>query len=185
MTRGEYTTVIVGAVGVGKSALTIQFINEVFVGDYDPTIEDSYRKQLVVDNMACLLTILDTAGSEEFHSIRDLNLRQADGCVVTFSITDKKSYTESLSMRNAVLRAHDCDDYPTVYVATKSDLEEHRQVSKDEALAVAKKWNAPYIETSAKTGVNVQQVFHESVRTIRALSGKQDTQTSKSKCSLL
>ena len=50
--------------GVGKSALTIQLIQNHFVDEYDPTIEDSYRKQVVIDGETCLLDILDTAGQE-------------------------------------------------------------------------------------------------------------------------
>lgn len=52
--------------GVGKSALTIQLIQNHFVDEYDPTIEDSYRKQVVIDGETCLLDILDTAGQEEY-----------------------------------------------------------------------------------------------------------------------
>ena len=57
----EYKLVVVGAGGVGKSALTIQLIQNHFVDEYDPTIEDSYRKQVVIDGETCLLDILDTA----------------------------------------------------------------------------------------------------------------------------
>jgi GTPase KRas protein len=53
-------------VGVGKSALTIQFIQSHFVDEYDPTIEDSYRKQCVIDDEVALLDVLDTAGQEEY-----------------------------------------------------------------------------------------------------------------------
>ncbi|CAH8519635.1 unnamed protein product [Schistosoma mattheei] len=62
----EYKLVVVGAGGVGKSALTIQLIQNHFVEEYDPTIEDSYRKQMVIDGEICLLDILDTAGQEEY-----------------------------------------------------------------------------------------------------------------------
>lgn len=48
--------------GVGKSALTVQFVRNVFVSTYDPTIEDTYRKPLVIDGQHCLVEILDTAG---------------------------------------------------------------------------------------------------------------------------
>jgi len=58
----EYKLVIVGGGGVGKSALTIQLIQGHFVDEYDPTIEDSYRKQVTIDANTCLLDILDTAG---------------------------------------------------------------------------------------------------------------------------
>ena len=60
----EYKIVVLGSGGVGKSALTVQFVQGIFVEKYDPTIEDSYRKQVVIDGETCLLDILDTAGQE-------------------------------------------------------------------------------------------------------------------------
>jgi Ras-related protein Rap-1A len=58
----EYKIVVLGSGGVGKSALTIQFIQGSFVEKYDPTIEDSYRKHVEIDGKAAMLDILDTAG---------------------------------------------------------------------------------------------------------------------------
>lgn len=63
------TTARAAAGGVGKSALTIQLIQNHFVDEYDPTIEDSYRKQVVIDGETCLLDILDTAGQEEYRYV--------------------------------------------------------------------------------------------------------------------
>jgi small GTP-binding protein len=65
----QYKLVVVGGGGVGKSALTIQFIQGHFVDDYDPTIEDSYRKQCVIDDEVALLDVLDTAGQEEYQYV--------------------------------------------------------------------------------------------------------------------
>lgn len=59
----EYKLVVLGSGGVGKSALTVQFVQSIFVEKYDPTIEDSYRKQIDVDGQQCMLEILDTAGT--------------------------------------------------------------------------------------------------------------------------
>jgi len=75
----QYKLVVVGGGGVGKSALTIQFIQGHFVDDYDPTIEDSYRKQCVIDDEVALLDILDTAGQEEYHAMREQYMRTGEG----------------------------------------------------------------------------------------------------------
>uniref|UniRef100_A0A673JJ57 HRas proto-oncogene, GTPase n=1 Tax=Sinocyclocheilus rhinocerous TaxID=307959 RepID=A0A673JJ57_9TELE len=80
----EYKLVVVGAGGVGKSALTIQLIQNHFVDEYDPTIEDSYRKQVVIDGETCLLDILDTAGQEEYSAMRDQYMRTGFKEKVTF-----------------------------------------------------------------------------------------------------
>jgi small GTP-binding protein len=63
----EYKIVVLGSGGVGKSALTVQFVQGIFVEKYDPTIEDSYRKQVEVDGQQCMLEILDTAGTVNKH----------------------------------------------------------------------------------------------------------------------
>eukprot|EP00003_Mantamonas_plastica_P019997 TRINITY_DN3238_c2_g1_i2.p2 TRINITY_DN3238_c2_g1~~TRINITY_DN3238_c2_g1_i2.p2 ORF type:complete len:143 (+),score=30.01 TRINITY_DN3238_c2_g1_i2:33-431(+) len=66
-----FRVVVVGGGGVGKSAMTIQYVNQKFVAEYDPTIEDSYRKQTTVDGQDAVLDILDTAGQEEYKTIQD------------------------------------------------------------------------------------------------------------------
>lgn len=67
----EYKIVVLGSGGVGKSAITVQFVQGIFVEKYDPTIEDSYRKQVEFDGQQCMLEILDTAGtvinSNDYH----------------------------------------------------------------------------------------------------------------------
>lgn len=59
----RFIILVLGSGGVGKSALTVQFVQGIFVEKYDPTIEDSYRKQVEVEGQQCMLEILDTAGT--------------------------------------------------------------------------------------------------------------------------
>merc|ERR1711911_343898 len=87
-----YKLVVVGAGGVGKSALTIQLIQNHFVDEYDPTIEDSYRKQVVIDGETCLLDILDTAGQEEYSAMRDQYMRTGEGFLLVFAVNNAKSF---------------------------------------------------------------------------------------------
>merc|ERR1712184_213120 len=89
-----YRVVVVGGGGVGKSALTIQFIQSYFVTDYDPTIEDSYQKQCVIDGTVAKLDILDTAGQEEFSAMREQYMRSGEGFLLVFSLSDRKSFEE-------------------------------------------------------------------------------------------
>ncbi len=65
----EYKLVVLGRGGVGKSCLTMRFVSNQFLEEYDPTIEDSYRKRVCIDDESCLLDILDTAGPEEYRSV--------------------------------------------------------------------------------------------------------------------
>ena len=80
--------------GVGKSALTIQLIQNHFVEEYDPTIEDSYRKQVVIDGETCLLDILDTASQEEYSAMRDQYMRTGEGFLIVFAVNNAKSFED-------------------------------------------------------------------------------------------
>ncbi|KAK7713035.1 Ras-related protein rsr1 [Botryosphaeria dothidea] len=73
MSQREYHIVVLGSGGVGKSCLTAQFVQNVWIESYDPTIEDSYRKAIDVDGRSVVLEILDTAGTEQFTAMRYLS----------------------------------------------------------------------------------------------------------------
>eukprot|EP01084_Bolivina_argentea_P056829 103936_1 len=90
----EYKIVVLGGGGVGKSALTIRLVTDNFLDEYDPTIEDSYRKQVEIDNRPALLDILDTAGQEEFSSMQDQWMREGKGFLLVYSITSTATFDE-------------------------------------------------------------------------------------------
>eukprot|EP01086_Lenisia_limosa_P008480 TRINITY_DN2_c0_g3_i1.p1 TRINITY_DN2_c0_g3~~TRINITY_DN2_c0_g3_i1.p1 ORF type:complete len:187 (-),score=73.97 TRINITY_DN2_c0_g3_i1:103-663(-) len=163
----EYKLVVVGGGGVGKSALTIQLIQNHFVDEYDPTIEDSYRKQVIIDDETCLLDILDTAGQEEYSAMRDQYMRTGEGFICVYSITSRSSFDEVTSFRDQIIRVKDCDKVPLVVVGNKCDLESERNVNAVEGRELAKTFGCPFLETSAKTRVNVEEAFYDLVREIR------------------
>ena len=183
----EYKLVIVGGGGVGKSALTIMFIQNHFIEEYDPTIEDSYRKQTVLDNEACLLDILDTAGQEEYSAMRDSYMRTGQGFLCVYAINSRNSFAEIAEFRDQMLRAKDSDEVPMILVGNKSDLEESREVTLEEGQSLAKSFGCPHIEASARLRVNVEETFYELVREIRKnTNSKLPTKPSKkSACALL
>lgn len=163
----EYKLVVVGAGGVGKSALTIQLIQNHFVDEYDPTIEDSYRKQVVIDGETCLLDILDTAGQEEYSAMRDQYMRTGEGFLLVYAINNAKSFEDIAVYREQIRRVKDSDDVPMVLVGNKSDLHA-RSVDTEEARQVAQNYNISFIETSAKTRQGVDDAFYNLVRAIRS-----------------
>ena len=163
----EYKVVVVGSGGVGKSALTISFVQNHFVEEYDPTIEDSYRKQITVDDVACYLNILDTAGQEEYSAMRDQYMRTGQGFLLVFSLTTRSTFEEVNDLHNKILQAKDSDKVPLVLVGNKEDLKDEHQVSYKEAADLARSFGAPFMTTSAKTRHNVDETFFELVREIR------------------
>ncbi|KAI1433582.1 ras-domain-containing protein [Xylaria sp. CBS 124048] len=147
----EYHVVVMGAGGVGKSCLTAQFVHNEWIESYDPTIEDSYRTQMTVDQRQVILEILDTAGTDQFVAMRDLYMKTGQGFLLVFSITSVASLNEIAGLRDEILRIKDDDNVPIVICGNKSDLEEHRAVPRARGFEVSQSWGAPYYETSART----------------------------------
>lgn len=185
----EYKLVIVGGGGVGKSALTIQLIQNHFIDEYDPTIEDSYRKQVTIDDETCLLDILDTAGQEEYSAMRDQYMRTGQGFICVYAVTSRSAFDEITSFREQILRVKDEDKVPMVLAGNKCDLEEERQVTTVEGQDLAKSFACPFYETSAKARINVEEAFYALVREIRKYNNKSGSTTKPKKkkgaCSLL
>ena len=161
--------VVLGTGGVGKSALTIRIVTDNSLDEYEPTIEDSYRKQIKVDGEEILVDIMDTAGCQEFirmddHSYRMVIHRMYDGHVflICFAINNKSSFDEAIIMRQKIIRAKDSDYAPMILVATKCDLLyndfDHNKdhfVDREMVMSYAEECRIPYIETSAKLRKNV------------------------------
>ncbi|KAB5553759.1 hypothetical protein PHYPO_G00042350 [Pangasianodon hypophthalmus] len=185
----EYKLVVVGAGGVGKSALTIQLIQNHFVDEYDPTIEDSYRKQVVIDGETCLLDILDTAGQEEYSAMRDQYMRTGEGFLCVFAINNIKSFEDVHLYREQINRVKDSDNVPMVLVGNKSDLSS-RSVETRQAQELARGYGIPFVETSAKTRQGVEEAFYSLVREIRRYketnrSNKKSKKHPQRRCTLL
>jgi GTPase KRas protein len=182
----EYKLVVVGAGGVGKSALTIQLIQNHFVPEYDPTIEDSYRKQVVIDGETCLLDILDTAGQEEYCAMRDQYMRTGEGFLIVFAVNNATSFEEINAYREQIKRVKDADEVPMVLVGNKCDLPT-RSIDMQQAKDVARNYGVPLVESSAKTRMGVDDAFYTLVREIRKykeLAGKHRKQHQFSCCKI-
>lgn len=163
----EYKIVVLGGGGVGKSALTIRLVTDNFLDEYDPTIEDSYRKQVMIDDETALLDILDTAGQEEFSSMQDQWMRDGKGFLLVYNITSRPTFEEVSNLYDKILRTKDTDKVPIVLVGNKCDLKDERQVKTEEGAALAKTWVCPFFEASAKKKINNEACFFELVREIR------------------
>eukprot|EP00300_Choanocystis_sp_HF-7_P033401 c45744_g1_i1.p1 GENE.c45744_g1_i1~~c45744_g1_i1.p1 ORF type:complete len:332 (+),score=60.42 c45744_g1_i1:82-996(+) len=163
-----YNIVMLGGGGVGKSALTLQFVNNVFLVDYEPTIEDSFMKQLTVDDESCRVSILDTAGQEEYATITDQYIDVGQGFLIVFDLTNADSIHDANRIHGKVLRSHEGKrKLPVVLVGNKADMVNNRVITEADAKAAAASLACAYYETSALTRQNVELVFHEVVRLIR------------------
>jgi len=169
-----YKVVLIGDGGVGKSALTIQLTQNHFITDYDPTIENSYRKALDVDGVTCMLDILDTAGQEELSAMRDQYIRSGQGFLIVFSVQTRGSFESINRFREQILRVKDeANYYPMVVCGNKCDLPQHmREVSKEQAENHLRNLGIKYYETSAKEKINVIESFTEVIREIRKFTNE-------------
>ncbi|BHF60644.1 Ras-related protein Rap-2a [Sparganum proliferum] len=179
ITMREYKVVVLGSGGVGKSALTARFVTGRFEEKYDPTIEDFYRKEILVGGIPSMLEILDTAGTEQFASMRDLYIKNGQGFIIVYSVTSMQTIYDIRSLRDNILRVKaglirqhlgyarrppPVRPPPIVLVGNKSDLAEIREVSPTLGQSLAREWNCPFIEVSARTGCGVNEAFLGIVR---------------------
>lgn len=180
----QYKVVMLGSGAVGKSAITVQMVSGHFLSSYDPTIEDSYRTTINVNNQDIILNILDTAGQEEFYALRDQYMRSGDGYIIVFSITSITSFLEVNAIKEQLNMILDVDDntlIPIILVGNKCDLEEYRQVQSSDAQRLAEEWRVKYFETSAKNKTNINRIFEELVYLIEANNQSNIQNTSNQK----
>ena len=170
-----HKVIIVGSGGVGKSALTLQFMYDEFVEDYEPTKADSYRKKIFIDGQEAQVDILDTAGQEDYAAIRDNYFRSGEGFLCVFSITETESLTAAHELREQILRVKNDENIPFLLVGNKIDLAERRGVSEEAAKELAAQWNVRYVETSAKTRHNVNTIFMDLLTEIKARKSQEQS----------
>ncbi|PPQ63920.1 hypothetical protein CVT24_010318 [Panaeolus cyanescens] len=164
----QFNVVVLGAGGVGKSALTVRFIKDVFVENYDPTIEEEYRRTITVDGKLDSLEVLDTAGAEQFTSLNEVYIKSGRGFVLVFSLTQEASLQEVDNLRKQILRIKGgSTNVPIVIVGTKLDLVNEREVQRATIQSLSAKWELPFYETSAKRNWHVSEVFEDLLRQMR------------------
>ncbi|KAK5188589.1 RAS2 protein [Exophiala xenobiotica] len=133
-----------------------------FVETYDPTIEDSYRKQVLIDQQTCMLEVLDTAGQEEYTALRDQWIREGEGFILIYSITPRNSFNRIQKFHPQVQRVKESGHpnsatgasylpaqvegtptytgpTPIMLVGNKRDKHHEREASSQEGQALAKK----------------------------------------------
>ncbi|KAJ5067752.1 ras-like protein [Anaeramoeba ignava] len=167
MSEESCKIVVVGSGSVGKSCLTLRYLQSKFVEDYDPTIEESYRKMVIIDQEPTLLEVLDTAGQDEYRSIRDKYFQTGEGFIIVYSVTSDPSFVEAKNFHQTLQRIKEYCYTPVITVGNKADLENERRITYQQGQELSSSFKSKFMETSAKTGMNVPQCFEELVREIR------------------
>ena len=160
---GEYSVslkiAVLGQSMVGKSALTFRFINNKFPTEHDTTIEDSYSIPAKVDDIQCQLEILDTAGQDDYQTMLDTWINSADGFILVYSIDNSESFESTKTRYDRIIRLKEGQKVSIIVVGNKCDLEDKRQVSKEEVEKYCNEMNISFLEASALNTINVKESF--------------------------
>jgi len=162
--------IIVGDIGVGKSCLLLQFTDKRFHPIHDLTIGVEFGSRTInIKENQIKLQIWDTAGQEKFRSITRSYYRGAASAIIVYDISRRDTFEHVASW------LEDCRKYSSpnivvMLIGNKCDIAESaRQVSTEEAQEFANKNGLTFLETSAKTAENVDQLFEESATKIYEL----------------
>src|SRR5690349_8536516 len=121
-----------------------------FVETYDPTIENSYRKEVAIDGKSCVIEILDTAGQEEYTALRDQWIRDGEAFLILYSITDRVSFNRVQRYHSQIQRikgtiyAGSHWNVPVIVVGNNSDRVTEREVSVQEGHEMAEKLDCSF-----------------------------------------
>jgi len=162
----QFRVILIGDSGAGKSSLLRCFTDGSFFEVSDPTVGvDFFARVLkVADGTPIKLQLWDTAGHERFRSITKSYYRNSVGCLLVYDVCNRESFTHIPTWMNEAKRHIEPHKAVFIVVGCKRDmasenLAKNREVSEEEARAFAHFNNLPYVETSSKTGLNVEDAF--------------------------
>ncbi|KMZ74176.1 Ras-related protein Rab-5C [Zostera marina] len=156
--------VLLGDMGAGKSSLVLRFVKGQFLEFQESTIGAAFFSQtLALSDATVKLEIWDTAGQERYHSLAPMYYRGASAAIIAYDITNTESFERAKKWVDE-LQKQGNPNMVTALAGNKADLEENRKVAAEEAKAYAEVNGLFFMETSAKTAVNVNDIFYEIAR---------------------
>ncbi|XP_028777145.1 ras-related protein RABE1c [Neltuma alba] len=170
--RNDYDCLIklllIGDSGVGKSCLLLRFTDDSFTTSFITTIGIDFKIRTVeLDGKRIKMQIWDTAGQERFRTITTAYYRGAMGILLVYDVTDETSFN---NIRNWIvnIEQHASDNVNKILVGNKADMDESKRVvPTSRGKALADEYGIRFFETSAKTNLNVEQVFFSIARDIK------------------
>ncbi|XP_076272698.1 ras-related and estrogen-regulated growth inhibitor-like protein [Rhynchophorus ferrugineus] len=165
----EVKVAVIGAPGVGKTALSVRFLTRRYIGEYDHKTEGRYKHEVLVDNDPILYEILDTCPKSDNDFPTNDTINWADGLLLVYSINDRKSFSY-LKKVGALISD---SDIPVYVVANKNDMVHLREVSVEEGAILARNLECGFSEVAAAEQVApVAVVFQELCRAVLAARRK-------------
>nr|XP_014433033.2 GTPase RhebL1 [Pelodiscus sinensis] len=151
----------------GKTSLAHQFIDGEFLECYDPTVESTYNKMLMVGKDEFHLQLVDTAGQDEYTILPHSFSIGIHGYVLVYSVTSLRSFQVVKTLHNRLYESRGKTRMPVVLVGNKADLSmESREVNTDEGKKLADSWGAIFLESSAKENQMTRGIFTKIIEEI-------------------
>ena len=170
----KYKLVFLGDQGVGKTCIINRFVYDSFEKNYQATIGiDFLSKTMYLEDRTVRLQLWDTAGQERFRSLIPSYIRDSSVAVVVYDTTNRTTFLNTQKWIDDI-RAERGSDVVVVLVGNKTDLADRRQVSTEEGQAAANEENVTFVETSAKAGINVKQLFRQIAAALPGPMGSGD-----------
>ncbi|CAN0008926.1 unnamed protein product [Phaeothamnion confervicola] len=153
--------------GVGKTCLLLRYANDSFSQTFITTIGIDFKiKNIDLDGKRIKLQIWDTAGQERFRTITTSYFRGAQGILLVYDVTDKKSFQ---AIRNWVgqIKQHADVHVNQILIGNKCDMNDEREVSTEDGAQLAAEYGIQFFETSAKNDINVEKGFITIAREVK------------------
>jgi len=166
-TSKQMKVCLVGDVGVGKTNIALRFAKGTFQHYHEYTISASFMSRSVnIDGEMIEYRIWDTAGQEKYRSIMPKHYRGSAAAIVVYDIASENSFQY---MKSWVKEVTECEpSAKLVVLGNKCDLEDKRKVPYVDGKSYAVRNKAIFMETSAKTGKNIEEVFYEIGRAVKS-----------------
>ena len=154
----------------GKTSFILRYANDIYSPFVSPTIGIDFKSKIetMKDGKRIKVSLFDTNGQERFKSIAFNTLKNANGVLLFYDITDRNSFD---SIKNWIASIYNYKDknYPIVLIGNKIDLENERDVTKEEGEAESKKYNINFFEISCKSNINIKKPILYLISKIKGL----------------
>ncbi|XP_028669810.2 ras-related protein Rab-26 [Erpetoichthys calabaricus] len=168
-----FKVMLVGDSGVGKTCLLVRFKDGAFLaGSFISTVGIDFRnKVLNVDGVKVKLQMWDTAGQERFRSVTHAYYRDAHALLLLYDVTNKSSF-DNIQAWLTEIHEYAQQDVVLMLLGNKADATHERVVKREDGEKLAKEFGVPFMETSAKSGLNVELAFMAIAKELKHRSMK-------------
>ena len=158
--------ILIGDASVGKTNILTKYLKNEFDPNSKATVGvELGTKNIQIDNKIIKVQIWDTAGQERYKAITSAYYKGAKGAIIVYDITRKITF-DNIEKWIGDLKVNGDENIIIFLVGNKSDLNDNREVSKEDGLNKSEKFNIPFLETSALCGENISKVFEELIQKV-------------------